>query len=88
LSLLDNVLYNSAMLKWSSTNPAETGYYWVRSLRKSVRPPEESFYPEPQIVEVVSIVGELEVEYTGNGIADMLSSLTAEWYGPLDPPNY
>lgn len=66
--------------------PIDPGYYWVRNLRNQVGPPETSFYPDPQIVEIVKIVGRLEVEYLGDVAPDRLYNLSGEWYGPLGPP--
>lgn len=79
------MLYTPRMMKWTSENPTELGYYWVRNLRNRVGPPETSFYPEPQIVEITSFCGQSVVDYIGEQPHDMLCNLSGEWLGPVSP---
>lgn len=67
-------------------NPVKTGYYWVRNLTIKNAPPEACFYTEPQIVEIVMFMDNLEIEYCGSEEVNKLYNVSGEWHGPIEPP--
>lgn len=73
-------------LKWTTEFPTKPGFYWIRNcVRKWSK---SSTAAHPTIVELhhADRYGFI-VHYLGQGMKDELDSIiSAEWYGPIDPP--
>lgn len=63
-------------MTWTSQHPTKPGYYWIRNCRV--------LDAEPNIVEVMP---RLSVYATGADMEiDKSDLLSAEWFGPIEPP--
>jgi hypothetical protein len=81
-------------MNWTNDYPKKQGFYWLRNYQFE----DDSYVdPAPVVVHVSeseyhrrdgSILNELFFAFTGDPGITLLSWLTsAEWYGPIDPPD-
>lgn len=62
---------------WTTTPPAEPGWYWLRGLPGSREPAEPT---------IVLVRTELVAEWAGRAWPERLEMRECEWSGPICPP--
>lgn len=70
--------------KWTTEYPTAPGFYWVRNIVLTGKRGQPSWWKETCIVLIdrilnINVAGADQVQWHG-------SVESAEWYGPLEPP--
>jgi hypothetical protein len=77
-------------MEWTTEFPTKPGYYWLRNLSFKLKSDSPILHlPDPQIIEIAEThqYGGPEICFVGDPLIMLQEQLdTAEWYGPIDPP--
>lgn len=75
-------------MNWTTESPTEPGYYWIRNYLRSLDPQWQQ-YEEIRTEPVIIVVNEdLTFQFaTSETERERDELISAEWYGPIEPPD-
>jgi hypothetical protein len=76
-------------MNWTTEFPTKPGFYWVKNLMLNLGPGFIDYSPRPGTIIVEVSEQGATVEFTGSeDICERKEFISAEWYGPIEPPNH